>query len=42
MKKEKILLKVHTDFVNNLVIAIKEEKSIKHFILFKSWGKKWY
>jgi len=32
--------KVHTDFVNNLTSAIKEEKSIKHFIHFSSLGVK--
>ena len=32
--------KVHTDFVNNLTSAIKEEKSVKHFIHFSSLGVK--
>ena len=32
--------KVHTDFVNNLTLAVKEEKSIKHFIHFSSLGVK--
>ena len=32
--------KVHTDFVNNLTLAVKEEESIKHFIHFSSLGVK--
>ena len=32
--------RVHTDFINNLTFAIKEEKSIKHFIHFSSLGVK--
>lgn len=32
--------KVHTDFVNNLTLAIKEEKTVKHFIHFSSLGVK--
>ena len=28
--------KVHTDFVDNLTSAIKEEKNVKHFIHFSS------
>ena len=32
--------KVHTDFVNNLALAVKEEMSIKHFIHFSSLGVK--
>ena len=32
--------KVHTEFANNLVLAVKEEKSIKHFIHFSSLGVK--
>jgi len=32
--------KVHTDFVDNLTSAIKEEKNVKHFIHFSSLGVK--
>ena len=41
MKKAKILFKkIHTDFVSNLVEAIKKQNSIKHFIHFSSLGVK--